>query len=61
VTTEPWLSAYFAGLFPVVFVQESYQGEVDHQRYRFEIHNPTDLDDLDAALDSPRFTRDGRT
>lgn len=60
-TTEAWLSAYFAELFPVVFVQDSYDGGDDNQRFRFEIHNPHDLEQFESALDSPNFARpDGR-
>ena len=57
-TTEPWLAAYFASLFPVVFVQESYSGEADNQRYRFEVHNPIELDEFRAELDNQRFDRE---
>jgi hypothetical protein len=55
----PWLAAYFASQFPVVFVQESYHGDVDNQRYRFEVHNPHDLEDFKAGLSSSRFARGG--
>jgi Polysaccharide deacetylase len=55
--TEPWLAAYFADQFPVVFVQDSYTGDVNNQRFRFEIHNPFDLDRFKAGLDSPNFAR----
>lgn len=58
-TAEPWLSAYFASQFPVVFVQESYHGDVNNQRYRFEVHNPDDLEDFKAGLSSSRFARPG--
>lgn len=54
---EPWLSAYFADRFPVVFVQDSYAGDVDNQRYRFEVHNPFDIDQFRSGLDSPNFAR----
>jgi len=54
---EPWLAAYFADQFPVVFVQDSYAGNVDNQRFRFEIHNPFDLDRFRSGLDSPDFAR----
>jgi Polysaccharide deacetylase len=56
-TTEPWLAAYLADMFPVVFVQDSYAGDVDNQRYRFEVHNPLDLEQFTSSLDSPRFAR----
>ena len=56
-TTEPWLAAYFASQFPVVFVQETYAGNVNHQRYRFEVHNPHDLTRFESGLSSTRFTR----
>jgi len=54
---DEWLGRYFASQFPVVFVQESYTGHEDNQRYRFEVHNPTDLDTFRAGLDSTRFRR----
>lgn len=54
-TTEPWLAAYFASQFPVVFVQEKYAGNVNHQRYRFEVHNPHDLTRFESGLSSTRF------
>ena len=56
-TAEPWLAAYFASQFPVVFVQESYEGDVDNQRYRFEVHNPDDLERFRSGLSSSRFAR----
>jgi hypothetical protein len=56
-TTEPWLGAYFADQFPVVFVQDNYTGDVNNQRYRFEVHNPFDLDRFKSGLDSPNFAR----
>ena len=56
-TTETWLSRYFADLFPVVFVQDSYDGDHDNQRFRFEIHNPLDLDEFATNLASPNFAR----
>jgi len=52
---EPWLAAYFADQFPVVFVQESYTGGENNQRYRFEVHNPDSVDELRAGIDSDRF------
>jgi hypothetical protein len=54
---DPWLPAYFAEQFPVVFVQESYTGPANHQRYRHEIHNPDAVAVLRSALTSSRFTR----
>ena len=54
-TTDPWLAAYFASQFPVVFVQDSYVGNVNHQRYRFEVHNPHDLTRFESGLSSARF------
>ncbi len=54
-TTEPWLAAYFASQFPVVFVQENHAGNVNHQRYRFEVHNPHDLTQFESGLSSTRF------
>jgi hypothetical protein len=56
-TVEPWVSAYFASQFPVVFVEDSYRGPANHQRYRFEVHNPYDLARFEAGLSSPRFAR----
>ena len=56
-THEPWLAPYFATQFPVVFLQGRYRGPVDNQRYRFEVHNPDDLDAFEAGLSSPRFAR----
>jgi hypothetical protein len=56
-THEPWLGAYFATQFPVVFLQNKYRGPVDNQRYRSEIHNPDDLDAFERGLLSPRFAR----
>jgi rhodanese-related sulfurtransferase len=56
-TAEPWLAAYFADQFPVVFVQDSYDGGDDNQRFRFEVHNPQDLDEFRDGLDSPDFAR----
>jgi Polysaccharide deacetylase len=54
---DPWLPAYFAEQFPVVFVQESYTGPANHQRYRHEIHNPDAVAELRSAVASSRFTR----
>ena len=48
-TTEPWLAAYFASQFPVVFVQENHAGNVNHQRYRFDVHNPHDLTQFESG------------
>jgi hypothetical protein len=56
-TAEPWLAAYFADQFPVVFVQDSYDGGDDNQRFRYEVHNPQDLDEFRDGLDSPDFAR----
>jgi hypothetical protein len=56
-SAEPWLSAYFASQFPVVFVQDSYTDGGDNQRFRFEVHNSQDLDAFRAGLDDPRFDR----
>ena len=56
-TAGSWVSAYLADQFPVVFVQDSYTGDVDNQRYRFEIHNPFDLDRFESGLESPNFAR----
>jgi hypothetical protein len=56
-STEPWLAAYFADQFPIVFVQDSYTGDVHNQRYRFEVHNPFDLEQFEAGLESPNFAR----
>jgi hypothetical protein len=53
--TDPWLARYFASQFPVVFVQDSYDGDHDNQRFRLEVHNSDDLDGVDAQLDSSRF------
>ena len=53
---DPWLGRYFASQFPVVFVQETYTG-ANNQRYRFELHNPNDLDEFRTGLDSSRFDR----
>lgn len=54
---EGWLPDYFASQFPVVFVEDSYAGDVNNQRYRFEVHNPYDLERFKAGLDSSRFER----
>jgi hypothetical protein len=56
-TVEPWLAAYFADQFPVVFVQDSHSSDVDNQRYRFEVHNPFDIGQFTSGLDSPNFAR----
>jgi hypothetical protein len=54
---DPWLPACFADQFPVMFVQESYTGPANHQRYRHEIHNPDGIAALRSALTSSRFAR----
>ena len=54
-TNDPWLSAYFATQFPVVFVQDNYAGPVQNQRYRYEVNNADDLERFKAGLSSPRF------
>ena len=56
-TPEPWLGVYFATQFDVVFLQRSYVGAVNNQRYRFELHNPDDLEAFEAGLSSRRFAR----
>jgi Polysaccharide deacetylase len=57
VPTEPWLAAYFATQFPVVFVQDGYAGDVNNQRYRYEVHNSDDLERFKSGLSSERFAR----
>jgi Polysaccharide deacetylase len=56
-TPDPWLPAYFADEFPVVFVQESWTGPANNQRYRHEVHNPESIAEFRSALSSPRFAR----
>jgi hypothetical protein len=53
---EDWLPAYLASQFPVVFVNDYVDGR-SNQRFRFEVHNPHDLEQFKASLDSPRFER----
>ncbi len=56
-TTERWAAPYFESQFPIVFVEDNYVGRAHNQRYRFEVHNPYDLNRFKAGLASSRFAR----
>jgi hypothetical protein len=65
---EQWLPAYFASVFPIVFMQTDpvtyaeASGTVGslfefHRRYRFEVDTDTTLAQFEAALTDPGFER----